>query len=181
MRHATKTKSTLDVGRREQNRQAQQAFRQRRKLADAAQRQRIKKLEDSVEEMGRMLVGLCDEVMAATAAGDLVRRPGLMDLLRSSISRSLEIAGTASTYDDEGVAMSEPEKENNSPKQPEEPIVILPSQVPPSWPSPAATPFAMRLVETTLSNACLYLSGDAPISPAAYQRAFGPSLRGGAA
>src|SRR5687767_10950980 len=44
-------------GRREQNRLAQHAFRQRRKAAEVAQQRRIRQLEGSVEEMSRMLVG----------------------------------------------------------------------------------------------------------------------------
>ncbi|KAH6697194.1 hypothetical protein F5X68DRAFT_196891 [Plectosphaerella plurivora] len=207
MKHATKSKTPLDVDRREQNRQAQQAFRQRRKIAEAAQLKKIKQLEDTVEEMSRMLVGLCDEMVAATAAGDLVARPGLMDLLRSSIARSLELAGTVSPSEDEGVAMSEPEKDksqspgqetSSSPEQeqsqspeqhkfqsPEqhkfqspEQVTILPSQIPPAWPPTTNTAtFAMRLVETTLAYGVMYLNGDAYISSSEFQRAFGPSLR----
>lgn len=172
----------LPQDRREQNRQAQQAFRQRRKAAEVAQQRRIKQLEDSVEEMGRMIVGLCDEMMAATAEGDLVQRPGLMNLLRSSIARSLELA---KSVDDAADDDAPPEERVETRKQ-DEPIQIpipipmpMPMQMPsPPWPAPEpTTPFAARLVETTLSQACLYLNGGAYISETHYKRAFGYSLR----
>ena len=51
-----------------------------------------------------MLVGLYDKIMAAAAAGDLVRRPGLMAMLRSSIVRSLELAGPVVAAADEDAA-----------------------------------------------------------------------------
>ncbi|KAH6856564.1 hypothetical protein B0I37DRAFT_367790 [Chaetomium sp. MPI-CAGE-AT-0009] len=188
MRHAptSRNKGVLDVGRREQNRLAQHAFRQRRKAAEAAQQRRIRQLEGSVEEMSRMLVGLCDEIMAATEAGDLARRPRLMTMLRSSIARSLELAApvvaAAADQDATPPEMGDGGDEERRHERRHEPAATpVPSQLllSPPWPpsDDASAPFAMRLVETTLSRACLYLSGEVSIPAGDYQRAFGLSLR----
>lgn len=125
-----------------------------------------------------MLVSLCDEIIAATAAGDIARRPGLMTMLRSSIARTLELAGPIVTAD-EGATLLE--LGDNDERRDElaaipVPLQVLPPRAPPQTQSDNA-PFAIRLIELTLSRACLYLSGDTYISVADYQRAFGTSLR----
>jgi hypothetical protein len=127
-----------------------------------------------------MLVGLCDEIMAATAAGGIAQRPGLMTMLRSSISRALELAGPVVAAVDEDATPLE--MVNDDERRDELAATAVPLQVlPPPWTPPLVplngTTFAIRLVEMTLSRACLYLSGDAYISVADYERAFGTSLR----
>lgn len=90
--------------RRERNRQAQHNFRLRRQAAEAAQQRRIAQLEDTVERLSNVLVGLCDEMLNSE---EVARHPRLMTRLHRSTTDALALAksisGSVDSVDDYGV------------------------------------------------------------------------------
>ncbi|WKT43480.1 hypothetical protein QSH57_008316 [Fusarium oxysporum f. sp. vasinfectum] len=76
--------------RRERNREAQNIFRRRRQAAEAAQAQRVRRLEQVVEEMSSVFMSFVDEMLTTEA---VVRaQPSLVGSLRRSMERILELA-----------------------------------------------------------------------------------------
>ena len=79
--------------RRARNRLAQQQSRKRRLAADEAQRQRVQLLEDVVEEMCSLLVGVVDKLLETEA---IVREhPPVAGVLKVSMARILKLANKA--------------------------------------------------------------------------------------
>ncbi|KXH32281.1 hypothetical protein CSIM01_05703 [Colletotrichum simmondsii] len=68
--------------RRERNREAQQVFRKRRQAADVAQKQRIERLENVVENMTILFIDLFDEVIGNK--GVLKQKEDLLALVQDS-------------------------------------------------------------------------------------------------
>ncbi|KAH8893910.1 hypothetical protein GQ53DRAFT_745334 [Thozetella sp. PMI_491] len=232
MQRAAKKRDESLRARRERNRQAQHDFRRRRQAAEEAQRRRVHHLENTIEELSNVLIGLCD-VMLGTEA--IKEQPSLMARLQRSVSQVLKL--TASISDtNETDTTQEPEDgdkrrcdERNKeihPQKPPKRKAMDPSraqQPPYQRPSfevsedTASSPtldvdtddsnivmetglttiaplveqtwalthtngldtdsFPVRLVETTLSQACLLLSGDVSAPEEEMERAFGSTLR----
>ncbi|OPB45379.1 hypothetical protein A0O28_0075890 [Trichoderma guizhouense] len=78
--------------RREQNRKAQQRFRDRRKAADGEQENRIKQLENALQETLSLYIGLSDKVVSID--GFSTQHPLVLSDLQRSMARILEIAKT---------------------------------------------------------------------------------------
>ncbi|KAG7043086.1 hypothetical protein JMJ77_0002798 [Colletotrichum scovillei] len=68
--------------RRERNREAQQVFRKRRQAADVAQKERIERLENVVENMTLLFIDLFDEVIGNK--GVLKKQEDLLALFQDS-------------------------------------------------------------------------------------------------
>ncbi|EXF85217.1 hypothetical protein CFIO01_03288 [Colletotrichum fioriniae PJ7] len=71
--------------RRERNREAQQVFRKRRQAADVAQKQRIERLENVVENMTLLFIDLFDEVIGNK--GVLKQQEDLLALFQDSATQ----------------------------------------------------------------------------------------------
>ncbi|RYP38433.1 hypothetical protein DL768_010783 [Monosporascus sp. mg162] len=112
MKQTTKKKG--EWARREQNRQAQHAFRQRRKIAEDAQRHRIQQLEDSVEEMSNLLIGFCDEMIGTE---EIARQPRLMARLQVSMARALVLARSVSSTDEDITTLETEDVQDNRRKK----------------------------------------------------------------
>ncbi|PKK45847.1 hypothetical protein CI102_10460 [Trichoderma harzianum] len=78
--------------RREQNRKAQQRFRDRRKAADGEQENRIKQLENALHETLSLYISLSDKVVSID--GFSTQHPLVLSDLQRSMARILEIAKT---------------------------------------------------------------------------------------
>ncbi|KAF5690975.1 STE6 [Fusarium circinatum] len=78
------------VARRERNREAQNIFRRRRQAAEAAQAQRVRRLEQVVEEMSSVFMSFVDEMLTTEAV--VKAQPSLVGSLRRSMERILELA-----------------------------------------------------------------------------------------
>ncbi|KAF5618531.1 STE6 [Fusarium sp. NRRL 52700] len=78
------------VARRERNREAQNIFRRRRQAAEAAQAQRVRRLEQVVEEMSSVFMSFVDEMLTTEAV--VKAQPNLVGSLRRSMERILELA-----------------------------------------------------------------------------------------
>ncbi|KAF5983553.1 ABC transporter [Fusarium bulbicola] len=76
--------------RRERNREAQNIFRRRRQAAEAAQAQRVRRLEQVVEEMSSVFMSFVDEMLTTEAV--VKAQPSLVGSLRRSMERILELA-----------------------------------------------------------------------------------------
>ncbi|KAJ4246605.1 hypothetical protein NW762_013547 [Fusarium torreyae] len=76
--------------RRERNREAQNIFRRRRQAAEAAQAQRVRRLEQVVEEMSSVFMSFVDEMLTTEAV--VSGQPSLVGSLRRSMERILELA-----------------------------------------------------------------------------------------
>ncbi|KAM0188332.1 hypothetical protein ACHAPA_009434 [Fusarium lateritium] len=76
--------------RRERNREAQNIFRRRRQAAEAAQAQRVRRLEQVIEEMSSVFMGFVDEMLTTEAV--VSGQPSLVGSLRRSMEKILELA-----------------------------------------------------------------------------------------
>ncbi|KAL7910301.1 hypothetical protein GGI35DRAFT_492947 [Trichoderma velutinum] len=88
----------LTKDRREQNRKAQQRFRDRRKAADDEQGNRMKLLEDALHETLALYIGLSDKVVSID--GFSAQHPLVLNDLQRSMARILEIAKTVDHHKD---------------------------------------------------------------------------------
>ncbi|KAM5353614.1 hypothetical protein ACJ41O_000264 [Fusarium nematophilum] len=187
--------SHLGQERKERNRQAQHAFRQRRHASEDAQRRRIQHLENTVEEMSNVLIGFCDEMIGTE---EIARQPRLMARLQRCTAQALVLArsvsNTAAHRETEGdgrkmdqYPTKNPDRRVGDSRSPQassrhraEATTPLIEQV---WLQThhyeldTDSSFPLRLVETTISRACLYLNGDVYIAADDMERAFGSSLR----
>ncbi|KAM0344103.1 hypothetical protein ACHAPU_007824 [Fusarium lateritium] len=92
-RLSSSTQDNDDVAlkaRRERNREAQNIFRRRRQAAEAAQAQRVRRLEQVIEEMSSVFMTFVDEMLTTEAV--VVGQPKLVVSLRRSMERILELA-----------------------------------------------------------------------------------------
>ncbi|KIL85773.1 hypothetical protein FAVG1_10742 [Fusarium avenaceum] len=76
--------------RRERNREAQNIFRRRRQAAEAAQAQRVGRLEQVIEEMSSIFMTFVDEMLTTEAV--VSSQPGLVVSLRRTMEKILELA-----------------------------------------------------------------------------------------
>ncbi|CAJ0554322.1 Ff.00g128350.m01.CDS01 [Fusarium sp. VM40] len=76
--------------RRERNREAQNIFRRRRQAAEAAQAQRVRRLEQVIEEMSSVFMTFVDEMLTTEAV--VSSQPNLVGSLRRSMEKILELA-----------------------------------------------------------------------------------------
>ncbi|KAF4966487.1 hypothetical protein FSARC_5828 [Fusarium sarcochroum] len=87
---AQDVEDTALKARRERNREAQNIFRRRRQAAEAAQAQRVRRLEQVVEEMSSVFMSFVDEMLTTEAV--VSGQPSLVGSLRKSMERILELA-----------------------------------------------------------------------------------------
>ncbi|KAK9242157.1 hypothetical protein V1506DRAFT_509718 [Lipomyces tetrasporus] len=101
MKQAAKKKDEAVKARRERNRRAQYVFRQRRKAAGEAQLRRIQQLENTIEEMSKVLIGFCDEMIGTE---EIARQPRLMARLQHSTAQALVLVRSVSNTNENGTA-----------------------------------------------------------------------------
>lgn len=90
------------VARREKNRQAQHVFRKRKQATEAAQVQRIRRLEDVVEEMSCVVIGVFDAILETEHL--TTGYPSLVSCLDGALARILELAKEVVNADTESHA-----------------------------------------------------------------------------
>ncbi|KAH8672310.1 hypothetical protein BGZ61DRAFT_508905 [Ilyonectria robusta] len=201
MPRVTKRKKKIEdvEANRERNRQAQHDFRLRRQAAEAATQRRLEHLENTIEEMSKVFIGFCDDMLSTK---ELASQPHLMARLQHSTTRVLALARSVSTTTKTSAAR-ESEGDGNDIQdgaRDEEKLPKMPSrrktadstlpQVSCQRPSVAvvgqaqmhthefdASSFAVQLVKATLSHASLALNGDIYIRAEDMERAFGSMLR----
>ncbi|KAF4451516.1 hypothetical protein F53441_5525 [Fusarium austroafricanum] len=100
--------------RRERNREAQNIFRRRRQAAEAAQAQRVRRLEQVIEEMSSVFMSFVDEMLTTEAIVN--NQPTLVGSLRRSMERILELAHEVVGPEEDLVLMP---KESGSEQSPE--------------------------------------------------------------
>ncbi|KAF7561460.1 hypothetical protein G7046_g2685 [Stylonectria norvegica] len=138
--------------RRERNRQAQNVFRKRRQAAEAAQGQRLRRLEEVVEEMSSVFMSFVDEMLQTEA---VKKDSGLVGSLRRSTARILTLVNEVVGPEEE-----DPNKVDEDPSQDHEDVredMVLDAHVeaempetkmaassasPPSYSSPSSLPSA---------------------------------------
>ncbi|UPK89468.1 hypothetical protein LCI18_000403 [Fusarium solani-melongenae] len=204
MRQPSREKNDAIEARRERNRRAQQVFRQRRQANKEAQRCRIQQLENTVEELSNVIINFCDEMIGTE---EIAREKRLMARLQRCTAEALALARSASSTNASPTARETEDDEQkieeykystkkanqkitdsalpqaSSCHHPDSADTIPPPLIDQTWPQThqhgpdTSSSFPLHLVETTISQAFLYLNGDVYITVEDLERAFGFSLR----
>ncbi|KAH6962492.1 hypothetical protein BKA56DRAFT_597811 [Ilyonectria sp. MPI-CAGE-AT-0026] len=103
MPRVTKRKKKIEdvEANRERNRQAQHDFRLRRQAAEAATQRRLEHLENTIEEMSKVFIGFCDDMLSTK---ELASQPHLMARLQHSTTRVLALARSVSSTNETSAA-----------------------------------------------------------------------------
>ncbi|CAG9980661.1 unnamed protein product [Clonostachys byssicola] len=108
--------------RRQKNREAQNAFRRRKQVAEQAQQHRLRRLEQVIEEMSCVFMGVFDQMLQTESI--VVQHPGLVANLRESITKVLQLAKEVVDIDQDSIMTGNPLKaidEGDSASAAEEP------------------------------------------------------------
>ncbi|KAI6781210.1 uncharacterized protein J7T54_002566 [Emericellopsis cladophorae] len=119
---ATAEKEHILQARREKNREAQHVFRKRRQAAEVAMGRRFKRLEDVVEEMSCILIGLFDDILAKEAI--VTQHPSIITSLKQSVGRVLALTKEVAAMDDDPLALVDDAKGNTSEHAPDAKAVV---------------------------------------------------------
>uniref|UniRef100_A0A0B7JUA5 BZIP domain-containing protein n=1 Tax=Bionectria ochroleuca TaxID=29856 RepID=A0A0B7JUA5_BIOOC len=110
--------------RRQKNREAQNAFRRRKQVAEQAQQHRLRRLEQVIEEMSCVFMGVFDQMLQTESI--VVQHPGLVANLRESITKVLQLAKEVVDIDQDSIMTGNPLKaidEGDSASVAEEPAL----------------------------------------------------------
>ncbi|KAG9253026.1 uncharacterized protein F5Z01DRAFT_675431 [Emericellopsis atlantica] len=145
---AAAEKEHILEARREKNREAQHVFRKRRQAAEAAMGRRFKRLEDVVEEMSSILIGLFDDILANESL--VTQYPSIISSLQRSMGRVLALTKEVAAMDDDALGLVDDAKVKSSEQAPDSKAVVANAAIThKSQPTPSAPVAPHTLADTS--------------------------------